>query len=379
MPAQITIFGRVLLVLLWTLFAFSGCAKKSTDGRQYAYVATAMDGTVSMHEINHKTGMLTFLGAVKTQPGTSSILISPSGQHAFVTNEQSNTISPFAINTKTGILTPTSAGLASTGFGPFTLIHPSGRFVYALSRGSGDLSTFETSQAVGIQSEVPGSPFRFVGMMGTYMAAFDLTGRFAYVSNFTQDKVTAFAVDEGSGSWTMVAGSTHRVADHPTMIAVHPSGHYVYVTTNTGIQAFGVERASGTWKPLEPMSLIGTPAVHLTIDPTGKFALVGTAAGDIYACEINYFTGALKLIGGVPTGNAFISSMAIDSSGRFLYVTTLASHQILGFQLSPAGILTPISGSPFLTTPEAPLYTKPPTAEYSSKHNTGIALTSRYH
>ena len=379
MPAQITLFGRVLLVLLWTLFALNGCTKKSSDGRQYAYAATAMDGTVSMHEIDQKTGALTFLGSVKTQPGASSILISPSGQHAFVTNEQSNTISPFAINTKTGILTPTSAGPASTGFKPFSLIHPSGRFVYALSGGSGDLSAFETSPALGIRNEIGGSPFHLAGMRGSYKAAFDSKGRFAYTSHLIQNEVKAFAVDEASGTWTMVEGSTYKTTDYPGIIAIHPSGHYVYVATNSGIQGFGVEQASGKWTPFSKLALATPGAGHLLIDPTGKFVLIGTADGGIRVCQIDYFSGALReTSNALPNPNP-VSSMALDSSGRFLYVTNMASYQIRGFQLSPSGILTPISGSPFLTTPEAPLYTKPPTYEYSSKHNTGIALTSSYH
>jgi 6-phosphogluconolactonase (cycloisomerase 2 family) len=379
MPAQITLFREVLLALLLTLVALNGCTKKSSDGRQYAYVATAMDGTVSMHEVDHKTGALTFLGSVKTRPGASSILISPSGQHAFVTNEQSNTISPFAINTKTGILTPTSADPALTGFKPFPLVHPSGRFVYALSSGGSDLSAFETNPVLGMLGEVAGSPFHPAGMSGSYKATFDSKGRFAYTTHFTQNEVKAFAVDEASGAWTMVEGSTYRTADHPSMVAIHPSGHYVYVSTNSGVQGFGVERASGKWTPFSKLVIGAFGAGHLLIDPTGKFILIGGADGGIRVCQIDYFSGALsETSNALPNPNP-VSSMALDSSGRFLYVTHMASYRIHGFQLSPSGTLIPISGSPFLTAPEAPLYTKPPIDGDFSKHNTGIALTSRYH
>ena len=342
-------------------------------------MATAMDGTVSMHEVNHKSGALTFLGAIKTQSGTSSILVSTSGQFAYVTNERSNTILPYKISTKTGILTPTSAGPASTGFGPFSLVHPSGRFVHALSRGSGSLSVFETSPAVGIQMEVSGSPFSSKAMSGIYMAAFDPTGRFAYAS-LADDRVAAFTVDETSGAWTFVEGYTHRAADRPGMVAVHPSGHYAYIATNTGVLVFAIERASGAWNPLDDLSLktIGA-AFHLVIEPTGKFILVGTGDGTVHVYQIDFVSGELKPLTATATGILPISSMAIDSSGRFVYVTHFASYQILGFQLSPSGTLTPISGSPFSTSPDAPSFTKVTSIDFSEKHKTAITLTPYYH
>ncbi len=72
----------------------------------------------------------------------------------------------------------------------------------------------------------------------------------------------------------------------------------------------------------------GTVAV-LTIDAKG---VLGYAAGSPFA------VGA----GATPT------TVAVEHSGKFLYVTDPAHNAVLGFAIQSGGALSPINGSPFI-------------------------------
>jgi len=54
---------------------------------------------------------------------------------------------------------------------------------------------------------------------------------------------------------------------------------------------------------------------------------------------------------GIPTSvgaGATPTSIAVEHSGRFLYVTDPAHNAVLGFSIQTGGVLSPITGSPFL-------------------------------
>ncbi len=88
----------------------------------------------------------------------------------------------------------------------------------------------------------------------------------------------------------------------------------------------------------------------VAVDPSGKFLYVANqASNDVSAFTIDQFSGVLKAI----TGSPFVvgmnpTSVSVDVSGKFVYVTNSASNNVSTFSLDPTtGALTPVSGSPF--------------------------------
>ena len=80
-----------------------------------------------------------------------------------------------------------------------------------------------------------------------------------------------------------------------------------------------------------------------------QFAYVGNGGGsnNISAYRIDE-NGALSQIPGSPfaAGN-LPSSVAVDPSGRFVYVVNEASNDVSGYRINKDGGLTPLSESPF--------------------------------
>jgi DNA-binding beta-propeller fold protein YncE len=69
----------------------------------------------------------------------------------------------------------------------------------------------------------------------------------------------------------------------------------------------------------------------------------------VFAFTINTTTGGLKAMPGSPfaTGGSAPTSVAIDASGKFLYITNLLSNTISAFSIGSNGGLVAVSGSPF--------------------------------
>jgi 6-phosphogluconolactonase (cycloisomerase 2 family) len=88
----------------------------------------------------------------------------------------------------------------------------------------------------------------------------------------------------------------------------------------------------------------------VAIDPSGKFVFVGnTGAGSLSAYTIDS-AGRLTPVTGTPiqlAANSQPSSIAVDPAGKFVYLS-IVPQEVAGFAFDPnTGALTPISGSPF--------------------------------
>jgi DNA-binding beta-propeller fold protein YncE len=147
---------------------------------------------------------------------------------------------------------------------------------------------------------------------------------------------------------------------------VHPSGHYVFATSgrnpNWYINAFKVQ-SNGSLVPVpgSPYALNYTGA--LAMDPSGRYLYVDatTSGGSpaIAGYTIDRTSGALTPISGSPfpdpssPGCTLYCSngardLAVDPSGNYLYGAESGEEAISGFKIDPTtGTLTPLPGSPY--------------------------------
>jgi 6-phosphogluconolactonase (cycloisomerase 2 family) len=110
----------------------------------------------------------------------------------------------------------------------------------------------------------------------------------------------------------------------------------------------------GTSNPLA-FVIQGTQAL-----PAPAFVYVGNSVGSISVFSVDPTTGSLTEVPGSPfQENVGAYSMTADPTGNFLYLGTVgggtlqqAANDLFGFAIdSPTGVLTPVSGSPFPAEP----------------------------
>lgn len=134
-------------------------------------------------------------------------------------------------------------------------------------------------------------------------------------------------------------------------------------TGNQGasLSGYSVDPLTGALTPLSGFPLaVGVNPVYVTHDPQNRFLFVSdSAANMLHVYGIDSSTGALREIDPSPY-NTMIESerVLVDPSGTHVYVYRtgasdsypgVTGNQIVAFNLSPAGVLSEVKGSPFLT------------------------------
>jgi len=252
---------------------------------KFAYVANSGFDNVSMYGINPSTGALTPLAPPRIAAGTqpASVAVDPSGKFAYVANFGSNTVSMFTIDTSTGALTPIGSPVPA---------------------GSGPVSV----------AVAPAASGKFA--------------KFAYVANRGSNDVSMYSIDSATGALTPM-GSPVTAQFRPISVAVQISGNSAYVATDgcpgtaqTCVLMFTINAATGALTPAGVVSPGSWSPASIAVDPSGRSAaLIDGASKDVWVFSVNATTGAL-------TETAFASTLpsptavAIDPSGKFVYVTT---------------------------------------------------------
>jgi len=188
--------------------------------------------------------------------------------------------------------------------------------------------------------------------------AMDPGGKFLFVANANSNNLTIYSVDSGSGALSEVAGSPVAVGFNPVFLTLSPSGQFLYVAnaaSNT-ISGFAVDGSGGlTQVPGSPYVL--TSSINgqtagpnwIALDPTGKFLYVANLlASNVSGFTVDANSGALTAINGSPfTAGTSPSSLVFDPSSKFLFVANLTSNNVTVFALDTNGVPTQITGSPF--------------------------------
>lgn len=202
--------------------------------------------------INSNTGALTPLPGspwiVPEYPFNLGMGKGPAGKFLYPVSPDSFVTSGFAVDATTGALTPVPGspfpfppnGVAMT-------VHPSGKFAY-LSAIDYDISPFVVNPSTG-KLTASGN----VATAGVYpRLAIEPNGKCLYSINrgisFTNDpaktnNISAFTVDQTTGSLTEIAGSPFPTGNHPWSFTFHPSGKYLLVSSNASadIRSYAID------------------------------------------------------------------------------------------------------------------------------------------
>jgi 6-phosphogluconolactonase len=173
------------------------------------------------------------------------------------------------------------------------------------------------------------------------------SGHYAFVGNKLANTISVDVIG-ADGTLTPITGSPFAAKGN-FALALNPTGTLLYAPSYGPGTVLGFSVASGVLTAIaQPPSPVGSNPASVAIDPSGKFLYVGNLnSANVSAFTINSASGALTAVSGspfaLPGGGAFI---AIDPLGKFLYVSGTG---VSGFSFDPStGALTSIAGSPFI-------------------------------
>jgi len=223
----------------------------------------------------------------------------------------------------------------------------SSRFAYVTNKDDGTISMFAINPADGALMALE-PPQRAGG--GPTSVAVHPCGCLAYVANMFTDNVFVYDIDPSTGRLLFPAAADHVAVRYgPNSVAVDPLGQFVYVTAATSnvpgdvdkVWMFKVAPTTGRLIANGWVSAKGVGPTSVTVDPTGRFAYVTNKSSfsmTMYA--INRPTGVLTSLGWVSAGQR-PSAVTVDPTGRFAYVTNFTSWDISMYAIHPAtGVLT---------------------------------------
>jgi 6-phosphogluconolactonase (cycloisomerase 2 family) len=263
-------------------------------------------------------------------------------------------LSTFTVDGSSGRLDPAHAPY-DVGAQLYALaVHPSGRFAYATDL-RGTLIGYAVTRGTGTLAHLWDAPIT----IGTaaIAAAIDPAGRFLYVGD--EQSFHVFAIDPTTGALDEIQRSPFDIGGRPSTIAFHPSGRFLFSSfgsigpeSHGGIRIFGIDPTSGA-----PAEVASSPFITdnvrgggTVVHPSGKFLYVGSFK--LYGFRIDQDTGALDALSGFPLGGGNSDSTAIDVAldpeGKHLYATDFVG-KLYGYRIDAATgmLLDDVPNSPF--------------------------------
>jgi len=327
----------------------------SSDG-EHVYVAGNDDGAVALFSRNGATGGLTFEEVYKDTDydkdgldEARSVALSPDGGQVYVAGYGDDAVAVFDRDGDTGELTfeevhkdsdPGVDGLIGI---QSLSVSPDGNHVYTAA-GVGDaVAIFSRDEITGglsyvgvVKDSDPGVD----GLNGAYAIAFGPGGTHVYVVGYTEDAVTLFNRDVGTGALSHVG--TMKDGDPgvdglngASSVAVSPDGSHVYVAgrNDDAVVIFGRDGSTGALSyggmvqdgVDDVDGLDGARAV--AVSPDGRYVYVASQWDDAVAVfsrdgatgELTFLEACKDADPGTD-GLGIADGIALSPDGGFVYV-----------------------------------------------------------
>jgi 6-phosphogluconolactonase (cycloisomerase 2 family) len=327
------------------------------------------------------------------------------GEFAYVANAGDGSISVFSIDTTSGALTLIEPVSVKPGFRVFGLaLHPSNEFLYATIDDANQVESFDIGDG-SFSGQIFAHNGPFPAVNGPRAVALAKQGQYLFATNDggIAQVVSQYTVDQHTG--VLTANGTAPTGVRPFGIAANPAGTCVYVA-NTGdhnLSTYGVT-STGTLDPGPNVALGGTsegqgpelvavqnnpgaglgsaPSIYVTDDdlqvvhhvsviarfigetcntetptdypakgkaiglalhPKGTFLYTANSSSNTISIFSVGASGALTFVGQESANLSDPLSVAIDLQGDFLYAANLGNGTVAQFKINQAtGKLTPI-------------------------------------
>lgn len=342
--------------LVLTLTSLScGGGSSSPHATHNAYISFTSADSVALFRITDSSGALSSVSNSVPQVGTGPVGLAllPSGKFLYAANSTGDTVSIFNV-AGDGTLTQAGNPIPTGGFNPQgAVLDPSGKFLLVAntSFGSdpGSISIFSVDSGSGALALA--NTFADPSLFQPTQILMTSSG-FAYVlTPSTNNAINAFTFSGG----TLTPISTYSAGNGTSAIAIDPGAHNLYAanTSDNDVKAFTIDPASGALTPLpgtysQPP---GTSPGALAVDTTGKFLYVATRGSSSSLWVFSIIAGGAldpNITGSpfsLPAGNTFL---LMEPRGKYFYVGDSGDHRIAAYSYNATtGVPTAITGSPF--------------------------------
>ncbi|MDR3670216.1 MAG: beta-propeller fold lactonase family protein [Holophaga sp.] len=322
---------------------------------------------ISAFTLNTTTGDLT---EVTDSPYTGitpdQVVASPDGKFLFAAGLD-NGVYAFSIAPSTGALTPVTGSPFAAGSTVHNIaVDPYERFLYT-SGSDGNVYAYTIDQSTGVLGPIAGSPYATAANDRGGVLVHP-SGKYLYAVASNSAKVYAFSMDQTTGALAAVAapfdasGTVDKPVVQPFGVAVDPAGAYLFTkgekaaADSNYMVGFSVDIATGalTVLPTPPMGPFpGDDAFHgLCFHPTLDVlytAFYDSTSADAAAYALNPSTGVLTAM--AAPYNLFSDydhgsdNITVDRSGQFAYSVSFDGGEIARMRVGSTGLLTKLDGT----------------------------------
>ena len=300
---------RLRRVGLAVLLCFGAGLARAAEVPVTVYVGTYTDGTsrgIYRFSLDLASGKATLPVLAAEAKNPSFLALHPSGRFLYAVSEvdelggaKTGAVLAFAIDAKTGDLTLLNQQ-ASEGTGPCHLVvDQTGRHVLVANYGGGTIAVLpidaggRLGPASSVRVHEGSGPNQGRQQKphahGIYL---DAAERFAFSPDLGADRVFSYRFDAAKGTLEPHAAAPIEPGSGPRHLAFHPSGRFAYVITELAntITAFGYDPAKGELTPLQTVKAL----------PDGY------------------------------TGTSYTAEVAVSPDGRFLYGSNRGHDSLVG-------------------------------------------------
>ena len=202
--------------------------------------------------------------------------------------------------------------------------------------------------------------------------------RFAYVANYSDNSVSAYAVNTSTGRLTF-AGKV-AAGTNPYSVTVDPSGKYAYAanygTTTVSQYTIG---ANGGLTAMTPATVgAGTNPIFITVDPSGKYAyVVNDSDSNISQYTIDSTGHLAAMTPATVNAGSSPNTVTVDPSGKYAYAANQGSNTVSQYTIDSTGHLAAMTPATVAAGTNPLSVTVDPSGKYTYVSN-GSANISQY-
>ena len=307
---------------------------------RFVFTANFFGSSISTYHVDAETGMLRHYMLTPTVKSPSTVLLHPSGRFLYAVSQVTDIIAIYRVDPRDGVLTETKESRVNAGVrSAFQLgVSPDGKLLYVPGRFTQNLMIFRINQQTGALTPLEENNFPTHGDRARFISVTP-DGRFVYISNTFADTLAAYRVDSKTESVTPIKGMPFATGDAPQASMMHPSGKFLYVANwrSSDISAYTINAANGVLTPLPgEKANTGHWPFGGSVHPSGKYLYVANAGtSDISGFLIDQSTGALTPMPGMPvsTGAFAPVTVKLDAEGHHAYVPNYDSMDMTVFDI----------------------------------------------
>jgi 6-phosphogluconolactonase len=387
---------RLILLLLMLM---PGLAAPAAADAFFVYAGSYTDAPSSAKGIyawrfDSATDTLTPLGLAAATVNPAYVSATPDGRFLYAVNWQTenaakgDTVSAFAIDPKTGKLSFLNKVSSGGGLPNEVVVDPSGKTALVVNYGF----TFKDDNVARNNSSFAALPIRPDGRLGepfyrdhhsgaalspkqvngahTHGIAFSKDNRFVFVAELGLDRVYTYRFDPAKPSLAPFDPPyvNTSAGAGPRRLVLSPNGKFLYVNheTDSKVSVFSVD--GGRLKEIQQISTLPpdfsgrNTTAEIAIDRTGRFVYVSNRGDNSIAVfAVDPATGGLVFKERIASRGKTPRNITIDPTGQYLFAANQGSDNVVVFRRDAAsGHLTPTGQELKMGQPASILFVKAP-------------------